>query len=292
MYTPEEISRILLAGTLAERRELHNLCLDVLREGNEVAHRAVIPLARELQLLIKYDWPSYARPEQLPPRTDDWIIFIYLAGRGTGKTRSGAEWLRHMAWTHPRTRWRIIAPTAADARDTCVEGESGLLACLPPSQLERWNRSIGEVRLTNGSRIKTYSAEEPDRLRGPQSHGDWCDELAAWARLQETWDMAAFGRRLGKNPQVFVSTTPRPFALVRELVDRSKKDSRVILSKGSTFDNAANLAPSALAEFAARYEGTRLGQQELYAALLDDNPNALWTYDMIRYDLVTIPWAA
>lgn len=202
-------------------------------------------------------------------------MWLLLAGRGYGKTRVGAEDAAKFAVEHPGSRQAIVAPTYADARDTCVEGESGLLPILRRYGVlnaKDWNRSLGELTLTNGSRFKLFSAEEPDRLRGPQHHRAWCDELAAWDR-PETWDQLLFGLRLGNRPQIVATTTPRPTPLVRALIKRDD----VHLTRGSTFDNAAHLAPSALQKLRDRYEGTRLGRQELYAEVLDDVEGALWT---------------
>ena len=175
------------------------------------------------------------------------------------------------------TRWAVIAPTYSDARDTCVEGDSGLLTILNRYRMvKNWNRSLGELVLTNDSRIKLFSAEEPERLRGPQHHGAWCDELAAWAR-PETWDQLQFGLRLGATPKVVVTTTPKPTPLIRQLTARDN----VLVTRGSTFDNAANLSPAALLQLRDRYEGTRLGRQELYGEILDDVEGALWTNALI-----------
>lgn len=217
-----------------------------------------------------------ARPNQHPP-AGDWLVWLILAGRGFGKTRTGAEWVADHALTNAGSRWAIVAATFADGRDTCIEGESGLLAVLrrrrPTHDWARaWNRSWGELTLPNQSRIKLFSADEPDRLRGPQHHGAWCDELAAW-RYPEAWDQLQFGLRLGDRPRTVVTTTPKPVRLIRDLLER---DSTVVV-RGSTFDNADNLAPAALDELRRRYEGTRLGRQELYAELLLDTPGALWT---------------
>jgi phage terminase large subunit-like protein len=206
-----------------------------------------------------------------------------LAGRGAGKTRTAAEWLAWKAISNPNTRWAIVAPTHADARDTCVEGESGILNILKEfGVLKDYNRSISEIFLTNRSRIKLFSGEEPDRLRGPQFHGGWFDELAAFKR-PDAWDQYQFGARLGQHPQTIVTTTPRPTKLIKDLVDRKG----VHVVRGSTFDNAKNLAPSALAELKLRYENTRLGRQELYGEILDTVEGALWTREMIERARVT-----
>jgi phage terminase large subunit-like protein len=221
-------------------------------------------------------WLASARPEQLTP-DGDWNVWLILAGRGWGKTRTGAEDLADYARSHPDTRLAVVAPTIADARDTCIEGESGLLAVLDRDHVETWNRSLGELRLTNGTRIKTFSADEPDRLRGPQHHRAWCDEVAAW-RYPEAWDQLMFGLRLGEHPKVVATTTPKPVKLIRQLADRD--DVRV--TRGSTFDNAANLSSAAIAQLEARYVGTTLGRQELYGELLEQIPGALWTREMIE----------
>lgn len=199
-----------------------------------------------------------------------------MAGRGWGKTRTGAEDVAWFAQHNPGSRVAVVAPTYADARDTCVEGDSGLLSIIPDPCIAAWNRSLGEFILTNGSRFKLFAAEEPERLRGPQHHRAWCDELGAW-RYAETWDQVLFGLRLGANPQAVITTTPRPNPLMRAIVKRVG----TIITRGSTFDNADNLAASALAQLRDRYEGTRLGRQELEAELLLDVPGALWTLDML-----------
>lgn len=217
-----------------------------------------------------------ARPDQLPP-DGDWSVWLILSGRGWGKTRTGAEWLAHGAVWQAQSRWAVLAPTFADARDTCVEGESGVLSVLNRyGMVKRWNRSMGELELLNGSRVKCFSADEPDRLRGPQHHGAWADELAAF-RYDDAWDQLRFGLRLGDNPQTVVTTTPRPRMLLRDLATRDS----TIVTRGSTFDNAANLSPAALIELKARYEGTRLGRQELFGELLEDVEGALFTSRLI-----------
>jgi phage terminase large subunit-like protein len=184
-----------------------------------------------------------------------------------------------VAWhgaQHAGARIAIIAPTFQDARDTCVEGDSGLLSVLPKLCIDTWNRSLGELTLWNGTRYKLFSATEPERLRGPQHHRAWGDEVAAWPD-PETWDQMLFGLRLGDCPQVVATTTPKPTPLIKRIV----KTPGAMITRGSTFDNADNLAASALATLRARYEGTRLGRQELYAELLEDVQGALWTAGMI-----------
>ena len=224
---------------------------------------------------MRIRWRGKARPQQVTP-DGNWSTWLILAGRGWGKTRTGAEDAAWYGIMHPSSRIAIVAPTYADARDTCVEGESGLLSVLPHECVQAWNRSLGELVLYNGTRYKLFSAEEPERLRGPQHHRAWCDELGAWTE-PETWDQLQFGLRLGEHPQVVVTTTPKPSALVRRLID----DPRTHVTRGSTYENAANLAPAALERLRDRYEGTRVGRQELHAEVLDDFPGALWTLAML-----------
>jgi phage terminase large subunit-like protein len=222
------------------------------------------------------EWRAIRRQNQTPP-DGDWSTWLNMAGRGFGKTRVGAEWTKERCLLNPGHRMAIVAPTFGDARDTCIEGDSGLQAIVPRSLIQTYNRSMGEFEFTNGAKVKLFSADEPDRLRGPQHHDAWCDELAAW-RYQEAWDQLLFGLRLGDDPRAIVTTTPRPTPLLRSII----KDPRTIVTTGSTFDNAANLAPSALAQLRAKYEGTRLGRQELNAELLEDTPGALWTRAMLE----------
>lgn len=221
--------------------------------------------------MARAKWQSRARPNQITP-DGDWLAWVILAGRGWGKTRTGAEDAAWAGMANPGWRIAVVAPTSADARDTCIEGDSGLLNVLPREAVQTWNRSLGELILVNGTRYKTFSADEPERLRGPQHHRAWADELAAW-RYPEAWDQLMFGLRLGQHPQAVVTTTPKPTPLVKSLV--AAKTSYV--TRGSTFDNAANLAPSALAMLREKYEGTRLGRQELDAEILGDLPGALWS---------------
>jgi phage terminase large subunit-like protein len=199
---------------------------------------------------------------------------LFLAGREcvpTHNTRTGAEWIRSLVESGRASRVALVAATAADARDVVVEGESGLLAISPP-----WNRPLYEPsrrRLTwrNGAIASLYSADEPDRLRGPQHDAAWTDELAAW-RYPEAWDQLMFGLRLGTDPRVVVTTTPRPTPLIRQLISLPT----TVVTRGTTYENRAHLAEAFYESIVRQYEGTRLGQQELLAELLDDNPGALF----------------
>ncbi|MGH7100192.1 MAG: DNA-packaging protein [Stellaceae bacterium] len=231
--------------------------------------------SKQAQALLQ-NWPFWARDKQLPPE-GGWRVWLLLAGRGFGKTRTLAETVRARVENGAARRVALVAPTAADARDVIVEGESGLLAIAPP-----WCRPLYEPskrRLTwpNGAIATTYSADEPERLRGPQHDFAVCDELAAW-RYPEAWDMLMFGLRLGADPRVVVATTPKPTAIIKRLL----ADPTVAVTRGTTYDNRANLAPAFLDQIVRRYEGTRLGRQELLAEILDDVPGALWTRDGIE----------
>lgn len=224
---------------------------------------------------LLYDWSVWARPEQTTP-PGNWNVWLILAGRGFGKTRTAAEDVKSYGLKYKGSRIAIVAPTFADARDTCVEGESGLLNILPKNKVETWNRSFGELRLTNGTRYKLFSAEDPERLRGPQHHRVWFDEPCAARYPSETWDQLMFGLRLkgpqGQSPQAVVTTTPKPIKWLKELM--SRKD--VHITRGNTFDNAMNLSAVALETLKLRYANTRLGRQELFAEIIDDVEGALW----------------
>ena len=213
----------------------------------------------------------HARASQLPP-DGDWDVWMALAGRGFGKTRMGAEWAieqaRHLG---PKSRGALIGPTAADTRDILVQGESGILACAPATFRPTYNPSKRQLTYPNGAIQTLYSADEPNRLRGPQHHYGWFDELAAWRYLREAWDMAQLGMRLGEHPQICITTTPRPLPLIKELL----RDERTVTVKGSTYDNLHNLAPTFQRAVVSKYEGTTLGRQELNAEVLDDLPGAL-----------------
>jgi predicted phage terminase large subunit-like protein len=228
---------------------------------------------------LESDWHSIARPEQLPP-AGNWSVWILLAGRGFGKTRSGAEWVRSLAEAASVSRIALVGPTAADVRDTMVEGESGLLAIAPNSNRPIYEPSKRRLVWPNGVQAAMFSSEEPDRLRGPQHGAAWSDELAAWKSAKDTWDMLQFGLRLGKHPRQLITTTPKPIKLLRELLKRQGDD--VVVTGGSTYDNRDNLAPSFFTQIVRAYEGTRVERQELMAELLEDVPGALWTRDLIE----------
>jgi phage terminase large subunit-like protein len=230
------------------------------------------------------DWPLWARDEQLPP-SGDWYIWLILAGRGWGKTRTGAEWIRYRVEQCGARRIGLIGQTAADARDVIVEGESGILATAP-----RWNRPLYEPskrRLTwpNGAVATTYAGDSPDQLRGPQHDTVWCDELAKWQYAQECWDNMEMGLRLGRDPRAIVTTTPRPIPLIVSLRDDPQTVRPV--TNLSTHLNRANVSARFVQRVIAKYAGTRLGRQELDAEILDDTPGALWTRSGIEQSRVS-----
>src|ERR1700719_533731 len=224
---------------------------------------------------FEYHWRYRARPEQLPPG-GSWRVWLLMAGRGFGKTRCGAEWVRAEVKAG-RRRIALVGPTAADARDVMVEDESGILAISPDPERPIYEPSKRWLTWPNGAVATLFSADEPERLRGPQHDAAWCDELGAW-RYPEAWDMLMFGMRLGADPRTVVTTTPRPAKLIRDLV----RDPTCVVTRGSSYENRANLAGAFLQQIIKKYEGTRLGRQELNAELLDDVPGALWSRALIE----------
>tara|TARA_R110002020_G_scaffold168439_1_gene357263 strand:+ start:3214 stop:4545 length:1332 start_codon:yes stop_codon:yes gene_type:complete len=238
-------------------------------------------LTEQQKVELMWDWSLWARPKQLAPE-GAWRVWLILAGRGFGKTRSGAEWVRQQVKQGTARRIALVGATAADCRDTMIEGESGLLRIFPDSERPRYIPSNRRIVFSNGAIATAYSADEPDRLRGPNHDLAWCDEIAAW-RYPDAWDQLIFGLRIGADPRVVATTTPRPTKLIRSLVERDD----VQVTKGSTFENKANLASTFLEEVLSRYEGTRLGRQELYAEILDDVEGALWSRQMIEDSRVT-----
>ena len=233
---------------------------------------------------LRHDWNFWARPEQIEP-SGNWNTWVALAGRGWGKTRAGAEWVRHRIKKGDRIV-HCVAPTKGDVRRVMVEGDSGLLnVCWKGDQTYRgahmgfpvWSPTNNTITWENGAKAVFFSAEDPERLRGPQAYSAWTDELCAWRNAQETWDMMQFGLRLGKCPQVFVTTTPKTTKLLRGIIN----DPKTVISKGSTYDNADNLADTFIEAIRKTYEGTRLGRQELYAEILDEASGALWSRELL-----------
>ena len=239
------------------------------------AELTTLPRELLIGLVARQEWILTSRPDQIAPN-GDWLTWILKAGRGAGKTRTGSEdtW-----WTSflGEERVAIVCPTNNDVRKTCYEGESGLLNVVPKALILDYNRTSMEMWIKNihgtSSYLVGYSAEEPERLRGPQHSLAWCDELAAWRNLQDTWDMLEFTMRLGPHPRKIVTTTPKPNKILRELL----KEETTVVTHASTFANAANLPAVFLEKLKAKYAGTRLGRQELEAELLEDIVGALWS---------------
>ena len=229
---------------------------------------------------LMYDWRNFlARPDQVAP-DGDWEIWLILSGRGWGKTRTGSEWVKEIIATNNYGRIALVAETWADCRDVIVEGDSGIMSRYP-NRRDRPEFIPTKRRLTwpNGAQAFLYNATEPDQLRGPQHDAAWSDELAKWQYGRETWDMLQFGLRIGDDPRQLVTTTPRPIELIKALVAGEEGKSHVTV--GHTLDNASNLAPKYLQKIVKRYEGTRLGRQELSGQILGDIPNALFTQAMM-----------
>ena len=231
---------------------------------------------------LRTEWLRIARDKQLQPKIPHYIWLI-LAGRGWGKTRTGAQDIALYALRNKNVNCAVVAPTAGDLRRVCFGGQSGLLSIIPKDcylnskSQKGYSSSVSEIRLFNGSKITGYAAQEPDRLRGPQFHRAWCDELAAW-RYPEAFDQLMFGLRLGENPQCVITTTPKPTKIIKELIERDD----VQVTSGSTFENEENLAESALTMLRDKYEGTTLGRQELYAEVIETIDGALWNQEMIE----------
>lgn len=243
--------------------------LDSLRQSPRFSEQLTELSDAELYALA-YDWEFQARPNQIAP-TWDWATWLILAGRGYGKTRVGAETVR-MWIKQGFNRVNFIAPTVDDLRDVMVEGESGILAVCPREERPVYRVSKRRLEWPNGARSLLFSAEEPNRLRGKQHEKLWGDEPASWRYDTDAWDQAQFGLRLGKNPQAVLTTTPRPTKFIRGLI----ADPTTAITKGTTYENRANLAPGFYSKIIGKYENTRLGRQELMAEILDDNPGALF----------------
>lgn len=251
---------------------------------NSLPIEHVIEMARQ-------PWWLVARPQQLEPPTN-WSIWLMLAGRGFGKTRSCSEWLVDSILRQPKapdgspTEWAIIADTFGETRTICVEGPSGLLGSLSRRGFTNnveyaYNRSSWQINFKDGQRVHMFGADSRDTARGYNLAGVWADEIAKWRYPRDTWaEGIAPALRIGTNPRAVIATTPKPNPLLAEWVRRT--DGSVYVTRGSTFDNAANLSPAALSELRARYDGTRIGRQELYGELLEDVVGALWTRKMIE----------
>jgi len=238
---------------------------------------------------LQWDWTFWGRPEQQAPPGDDWNLWLLLAGRGFGKTRTAAEWVREQAkYTNTgQRRFALVARTAADVRDVIVEGESGIINVSPPSERPHYEPSKRRLTWPNGNTATLFTADEPDSLRGPQFTHAWGDEVAAWRQTPDAAGMTAFdnlrvGTRLGQKPKILVTTTPKRVPLLYALIAESTKNpGKVIVTKGSTMDNRGNLSNAYMEAIMGVYEGTRLAQQELYGEMLSDVEGALWVPELI-----------
>lgn len=255
----------------------------------EATREQILSQLNEAQLAaLRFDWVDYkARPNQkVPP--GDWRYWLIQAGRGFGKTRTGAETIRQWVNRGYR-RIHLVGATAGDTRDVMVQGESGLLACFPSEKRPNYEPSKRLVTFHNGAVAYLFSADEPERLRGPQCEAFWADEIAAWRFGQDAWDNLLFGFRLGNDPRGVITTTPKPIQLLKDII----ADPHTFITRASSYDNRANLAPAFFDAIIRKYEGTRLGRQELEAEMLEDIPGALWTRGMIdltRIKLSDVQW--
>lgn len=237
---------------------------------------------------ILADWQVWARDDQLPPTAteagDDWRVWLILGGRGAGKTRAGAEWVRAKALgippigREPARRIALVGETLADVRRVMIDGVSGLMAIHAHGERPTLEVSKSQLVWPNGAIAQMFSAEDPDSLRGPQFDAAWCDELAKWRYAEETWDMLQFGLRLGNKPAITVTTTPRPLPLLKTIME----DAGTVVTRAATAANAAHLAPAFVAEMERRYAGTALGRQELLGEIVDAQSGSLWRRDWIE----------
>jgi phage terminase large subunit-like protein len=236
---------------------------------------------------LKFDWDLWSRQDQRPPAQAQgggpWTVWLIRAGRGAGKTRAGAEWVRSVACGRgpgrkPVGRIALVGETIAEVRDVMIEGASGILAVHPRSERPTWEPSRRRLEWPSGALAHAFSAEDPESLRGPQFGAAWLDELAKWRLARETWDMLQFGLRLGERPSQLVTTTPRPVALLKELL----ADPHTAVSRAGTRANMHHLAASFIEAVARRYAGTRLGRQELEGEIVEERQDALWSRDLIE----------
>jgi phage terminase large subunit-like protein len=231
--------------------------------------------------VLQYNWKFWARSEQIPPLKSqtgtDWLYWLYLAGRGAGKTKSGAEWIRSLAEGSHCEYMALVGANAADVNNYMIYGSSGIMACSPPWFRPEYKKQAKMLIWPNGVKALCYSAIDPESLRGPNIGAAWLDELAKWRYGQEAWDMLAMTMREGSNPLRMITTTPRPSPLLKRILSLKN----TALSRGTTYDNIINLAPSFIDDILEQYEGTRLGRQELRAEVLEDNPDALWQQTLI-----------
>jgi phage terminase large subunit-like protein len=226
----------------------------------------------------------HARSSQRPPNHLNWYLWLILAGRGFGKTRTGAEWLVDKMKNQPSSYWALVAPTFDDGRDTMVEGESGLEFVLDRHKIKyEWNRSLGQLTLSNNARVDLFSSQKPDALRGPNLSGAWGDEPASWIYPVDTWDNLQLMTRKG-SPQIVLTGTPKPSRFVKQL-----KQEADFVTTGSSYENKHNLSERWFEKVVQPLEGTRKGRQEIYAEILEDTEGALWSLDQIEFGRLALP---
>ena len=250
----------------------------------DVRDRLVKALDQDEAAYLPFHWGQNARPAQLAP-PGDWRIWMVMAGRGFGKTRAGAEWVRAVAEATPNARIALVSASLAEARAVMVEGESGLIACSPPGDAPSYEPSLRRVRWPNGAQAQLFSAAEPETLRGPQHSHAWCDEIGKWPqgheRATRCWDNLLMGLRIGPEQRVVATTTPRAVPLVQRLLDGEEKGVTMV-TRGSTFDNACNLPKGFIDAMDAEFAGSQLARQELHGELVRDIEGALWTRSLIE----------
>ncbi|QQN74987.1 DNA-packaging protein [Croceicoccus sp. YJ47] len=233
---------------------------------------------------LRWHWELWARPEQLPP-PGDWRTWLICAGRGFGKTRAGAEWVRMVVRRNPEARIALVGASLAETRAVMVEGESGILATSPPHRRPVFEPSLRRLTWPTGAQAWLYSAAEPEGLRGPQHSHAWCDEIAKWEiageRATRAWDNLMLGLRLGECPQVLATTTPKSVELLKRLMV-SETTGETIVTRGTSYENAANLPARFLKDIRADFGRSAIGRQELEGVLLEDVEGALWTRDMLE----------
>ena len=263
--------------SISRRRTLRSGAAWIASEPHEVQDEFLKGLRGSALLALPFLFEFWALPHQLPP-DGEWTSWIILGGRGAGKTRAGAEWVRSMVeGAKPRDRGRahrvaLIGETIDQAREVMIFGDSGIMACTPPDRMPVWEPSRKRLVWPNGATAQVFSAHDPESLRGPQFDAAWADELAKWKKAEETWTQLQFGLRLGEQPRQVVTTTPRNTPVLRQILENVS----TVVTHAPTEANRANLARSFLTEVQARYAGTRLGRQELEGVLLDDAEGALW----------------
>ena len=262
-----------------------NLISEITDELSELPYAQRVAAVRAYQRLLdepdatelRYAWPLHARDSQLPPK-EDWDTWMILAGRGFGKTRTGAEWVRAQVESGAAKRIALVARTLPEAQSIMVHGESGIINISPPWDKPTYEPSKRKLTWRSGAFALAFSSHEPDQLRGPQFDAAWCDELASWEYPAQTWDNLTFALRLGRRPRSVVTTTPKSIELVRTLTNGPG----VHVTRGTTFDNKDNLAPAFFNGIIEQYDGTRIGQQEIYAELIDEDEDAIWKREWIE----------